>query len=123
MKKIESLIDTKNGILFHKFGKESFNHFACNQVNSIHIDKEWTVFFGSGLLTENLIKESCNAFADLNRALSASTKVEDTINLTKHEPIYTRSYTYPISASEFINKEIESLPKDGIIRKSSSSYN
>lgn len=122
LKEIEALIDIKAGILFHKTGKEQMNHFLCKQVNSIEIDNKYVP---SDLHSdfENLIRNNAIAFADPDRALPANTQVEAKINLTRQEPIYSRSYPYPISATQFINTEIENLLKDGIIRKSSSPYN
>ena len=37
-------------------------------------------------------------------------------------PIWTKQYPYPLSASEFINKEISKMLKDNIIRPSKSPY-
>ena len=45
------------------------------------------------------------------------------IKTTSNAPIYSRSYPYPMSATAFINKEIESLLSDGIIRPSYLPYN
>uniref|UniRef100_W8C8G1 RNA-directed DNA polymerase n=1 Tax=Ceratitis capitata TaxID=7213 RepID=W8C8G1_CERCA len=72
---------------------------------------------------EMLIERNQNAFANPNRALPYNTKVIARIDTQTDTPIYSKSYPYPISAAKFINKEIESLLKDGIIRKSYSPYN
>lgn len=70
-----------------------------------------------------MINNSINAFADPNRAFTYNTNVEAAIRTSTEEPIFSRSYPYPMSASEFINKEIKDLLRDGIIRKSCSPYN
>ena len=121
-KEIEALIDAKAGILFHKTEKEKINHLLCKQVNSIEIDNKYVPESFHNKF-DDLIQNNAIAFANPDRALPAYTQVEATIHLTKKEPIYSRSYPYPISATKFINTEIENLLKDGIIRKSSSPYN
>ena len=111
LQEIEGVIDTKNGFLFHKNGKEKLNHLKCQEVNLITDT------------VEKLVTKNIEAFAHPNRALPYHTSVVAKINLTTDKPVYSRSYPYPMSAAEFINAEIESLLRDNIIRKSSSQFN
>lgn len=92
------------------------------QINFHAIDKD--------LIPKNVTEEfnriisgNSDAFADPNRALPYNTSVEATIKTKTEEPSYTRSYPYPVTMSDFVNSEIESLLRDGIIRKSFSAYN
>lgn len=52
-----------------------------------------------------------------------NTAVEATIQTKKDEAVYSRPYPYPVSMADFVNNEVESLLRDGIIRKSFSPYN
>lgn len=70
-----------------------------------------------------VIRGNANAFADPNRALPYNTSVEASIQTKTEEPIYSRSYPYPVTMSDFVNGEVEALLRDGIIRKSFSGYN
>lgn len=51
------------------------------------------------------------------------TKVRATIRTTTNMPVWTKQFPYPISAKDFVNKEIDKLLKNGIIRPSYSPYN
>ena len=55
--------------------------------------------------------------------LPYNTKIKATIRTVDEEPVWSRSYPYPMSANEFVNKEIERLLAEGIIRPSRSPYN
>lgn len=70
-----------------------------------------------------MLKDNRQAFADPNRALPYNTSVEATISTKDVEPIYSKTYPYPVQMSDFVNNEIKSLLIDGIIRKSFSPYN
>lgn len=122
LKEIESKIDTTSGYLYYEGGKEKLNNVKCEQVNSIYLDKDSVPALVKNEF-DSMIKKNFKAFAEPNRALPFNTKVKAKIRTTSSEPIYTRSYPYPVSAAGFINKEIEILLKEGIIRKSNSAYN
>lgn len=55
--------------------------------------------------------------------LPFNTKVKATIRTTTNDPIWTKSYAYPMSCNTFVNGEIEKLLRSGIIRVSHSPYN
>lgn len=56
-------------------------------------------------------------------SLPYNTKIKATIRTTDEEPVWCRAYPYPMSANDFVNKEIERLLKKNIIRPSRSPYN
>lgn len=122
LREINAQINSKNGVLIHKNGEEPIKHFSCQQTNNITIDKD-SVPLKLQDKFKTMIERNINAFAEPNVRLPYNTNVQATIPTTTEEPIFSRSYPYPISASEFINEEIQNLLHDGIIRKSSSSYN
>lgn len=118
LKDIEANINTKVGLIFHKNGKEKLNFFQCQEVNMAQ-----TKTLDEPCSIKILKQRNSNAFANPNRALPYNTNVIATIDTLTDKPIYSRSYPYPISVGNFVNNEIESLLKDGIIRKSYSPYN
>lgn len=122
LKEIHAKIDIDKNLLNHIGGEEQLQLVTHKSVNAISIDNS-TVPPQIQDRFDSLISKFSDAFASPNRALPYNTKVKAKINTTNKDPIYSRSYPYPISATEFINNEIQSLLKDGIIRKSSSPYN
>lgn len=56
-------------------------------------------------------------------ALPYNTKVIAEIRTTSKTPVWTKQFPYPMSSGDFVNKEIDKLLKNGIIRPSHSSYN
>lgn len=55
--------------------------------------------------------------------LPFTTTIEATIKTKNDDPVWVKQYPYPMSDHDFVNKEIERLLKNGIIRKSCSPYN
>lgn len=134
---IKANIDIVNNYLYFSGGKEKYylssqkqvNHIPIKQENNPMKFKENNNIEISSVPSDirekftKMIFKHYDAFAQPNRALPYNTSVKATIKTTTNEPIYSRSYPYPISATEFVNKEIHSLLADGIIQKSYSPYN
>ena len=70
-----------------------------------------------------LLEKHKGAFADSNEALSLHTDIVATVRTETDEPIYSKSYPYPLTLTEFLNNEIENLLDNGIIRPFRSTYN
>lgn len=68
---------------------------------------------------ESRLMERNNA----NESLPFNTKVIVSIRTVDNEPIWSKSYPYPMSASNFVNLEINELLSKEIIRPSQSPYN
>lgn len=49
--------------------------------------------------------------------------VKAEIRTTNDNPVWTKQFPYPMSCNVYVNKEIEKLLKDGIIKTSHSPYN
>lgn len=64
-----------------------------------------------------------NLFADPDRKLTFSTVVQAEINTKDDSPVYCKSYPYPMALKPEIDRQIEELLRDGIIRPSRSAYN
>lgn len=62
-------------------------------------------------------------FADPDRKLTFTTVVQATINTINDNPVYCKTYPYPMSLKPEIDRQIEELLRDGIIRPSRSAYN
>ena len=62
-------------------------------------------------------------FAEPDEKLTYSTTVKMEIRTTNNSPIYSRSYPYPMALKSEIEKQINKLLEDGIIRPSRSPYN
>lgn len=60
---------------------------------------------------------------DANETLPYNTKVLATIRTEDEEPVWSKQYPYPMSAHNFVTKEISKLLEKGIIRPSQSPYN
>lgn len=70
------------------------------------------------------IFENCpNLFSEPNEKLTYTTTVKGEIRNTTHDPVYSKSYPYPMCLKDEIEKQINNLLEDGIIRPSKSPYN
>lgn len=70
------------------------------------------------------ILRSCpTLFSTPDIKLTFTTNVKGEIRTTTDEPIYTRSYPYPMALKAEMDKQITELLNDGIIRPSKSPYN
>ncbi|KAH8339524.1 hypothetical protein KR059_007851, partial [Drosophila kikkawai] len=58
-----------------------------------------------------------------NKKLPFNTNVVATIRTEDNEPVYSKLYPFPMGASDFVNREIKDILKNGIIRPSRSPYN
>lgn len=131
LKEINAKIDIEKNLLIYPGGQEnlqlatqkSVNTMSAQNLINIPLIDNSTIPVEVRERFHSLISKHTDAFASPNRALPYNTSLKATIKTTNEDPIYTRSYPYPISATEFINNEIRSLLQDGIIQKSCSPYN
>ena len=72
---------------------------------------------------QTLCKQYSTLFAEPNEKLTYTTTVKAEIRTTNNSPIYSRSYPYPMSLKSEVEKQINKLLEDGIIRPSRSPYN
>lgn len=122
LQKIQAKIDAGKDKLLYRKNKTPIVYQKQQQVNFMEIDKS----FIPDSIREHfnkILSTNIEAFADQNRALPYNTSVEATIATKDDNPIYSKSYPYPVRMADFVNSEIESLLRDGIIRKSFSPYN
>lgn len=60
---------------------------------------------------------------ETNPILPFTTTIEATIRTKTEEPVWTKQYPYPFSDNNFINKEINKMLENNIIKPSKSPYN
>lgn len=72
---------------------------------------------------ESLIAKYAELFEPLSIRTKIKTSVEAEINISVDGPIYTKSYPYPASMRAEVERQIEELLAEGIIRPSKSPYN
>lgn len=111
LRKVNALIDTKSFTLTYTKRShvtvENINYIVSEEIESDYrriIDKIMSV-------------------NERDDYLPFNTNVVATIRTTNQEPVWSKPYPYPMSVSNFVNSEIESLLKKGIIRPSCSPYN
>lgn len=122
LKEINAKIDFEKSFLTYPGGYQQLQLSTHTAVNILDIEKS-SVPLEYRSCFDLLISKHTNAFATPDRALPYNTSVKATIQTTTDDAVYTRSYPYPISATNFINNEIQSLLTDGIIQKSCSPFN
>lgn len=122
LKQIDGILNMGDETLNYRKNENPVTMQSSRQINFLSIDKD--------SVPENVIEDfsriitgNCNAFADPNRVLPYNTAVEATIQTKTDDAVYSRPYPYPVSMADFVNNEVESLLRDGIIRKSYSPYN
>lgn len=72
---------------------------------------------------EGLINKYKPLFGPLDGSELASTNIQAEIRTSTEEPIYTKSYPYPICMREEVERQVKELLSEGIIRPSKSPYN
>lgn len=70
-----------------------------------------------------LLKKYPKLFGDPDEKLTYTTKIKGEIRTNDNNPVYSKSYPYPMALKPIVNEEITKLLKDGIIRPSKSPYN
>ena len=119
LNEINAQIDLQNNILRFDGGQENLKYLKCKEVNSYAHSPNTSIEEKLNLL----LQKHKAAFADPNEALPYNSDVQATIRTTDQEPVYSRSYPYPLALSGFVNKEVADLLSNGIIRPSKSPYN
>jgi hypothetical protein len=71
----------------------------------------------------DLIKNCPNLFSDPEEKLTYATSVKGEIRTTSDEPVYSKSYPYPMCLKKEVEEQVSTMLSDGIIRPSKSPYN
>jgi len=101
---------------------EQLKFFDCPNVNFTNVE-EIVVPNSVKADFRKMILKGSKVFSNSNEALPLNTSVTARTRTESNEPVYSKLYSYPMLAAEFVNKEIKHLLKDGIIRPSRSQFN
>lgn len=72
---------------------------------------------------QSLCENHPNLFTDPDEKLTFTTTVKAEIKTPTDNPIYSRYYPYPMAMKDEVEKQINELLDQGIIRRSKSPYN
>lgn len=71
---------------------------------------------------KEVLERNQDVFHEPDKTLTCTTKVECVINTTDEIPVHQRVYPYPAAYTEEVNKQMNKLLQDGIIRPSRSAW-
>lgn len=114
IKKKYLLINNTTRIKIHQHTSQSVNkmEFRTNHMNETQ-----------KFQLDQTINEHPNLFTDPNKKLTFTSRVQGEIRTHLDSPIYFKSYPYPMALKSEVEKQINELLNDGIIRPSRSPYN
>ena len=123
LKQLKAVIDTANEklILENKFIIPLLQ-YKLQEINKINIRNDHLSKFQRDEL-EKILSEFQDLFQPPDKKLPFTTKVKADIRTTDGNAVYSKSYPYPQALKGEVNKQLEKLLHDGIIRASRSPYN
>ena len=122
LRQINAKIDLTKSYIFFSNGSEPLKFFKCMNVNHIHLNDDDLPNHIKNKFSQ-IIDKNYQVFADPNEALPYNTNVVATIRTRDNDPIYSKSYPYPMGVTDFVNNEIKELLDSNIIKPSRSPYN
>ena len=122
LRQIGANIDLTRGQIKFNSNTEKIKFLQCENVNHIKLAKQ-DIPENIREEFEQIMEKNSKVFADPRESLPYNTKIKGTIRTNTNDAIYSKSYPYPMGVSDFVNKEIEDLLKNKIIRPSRSPYN
>lgn len=123
LKDLKAIVDITNEKLIINFKHEiPLLQHHLQEVNQIHLRNSHLNEEEKQQLT-NLLTNFQDLFQPPDNKLSFTTKIKADIRTTDDNPIYSKSYPYPQALKQEVEKQINKLLNDGIIRPSRSPYN
>lgn len=123
LKQLEAVIHTSKIFMNLKPNiKIPLKQHVSDSVNSVNIRSSHMTPNQEKLLRD-IINGCPTLFADSNEKLTYTSRVEDEIRTSTDDPVYSKSYPYPMGLKKQIDEEINKLLEDNIIRPSRSPYN
>lgn len=122
LKSLKAIIDpAQERMIINNHEIKLLQHtFEANNIITIrdeHLDE----------VDKNKLKEILNKYQDLfqppDEKLPFTTRIEAEIRTADDSPVYGKTYPYPLSLTDEVNKQVKKLLDDGIIRPSRSPYN
>lgn len=123
MKQLNVVIDVRNDILKVNGDRQfRIKQLPAQSVNNIKIRTEH-MSENQRTIINKLAANYKTLFAEPDEKLTYSTKVVGEIRTTSDKPIHTKHYPYPISLKQEVERQLQEMLNDGIIRPSRSPYN
>lgn len=123
LRELEAVIDTSNEKLIIKNTHDiKIHQHELQEINKIQIRNDHLKDLQKKQLN-NLLAKFQDLFQPPDDKLPFTTKVTAEIRTTDNNPIYSKSYPYPQALKSEVNRQIEKLLNDGIIKPSRSPYN
>lgn len=123
LKQLNAVIDRKNNTLkISPNIKIPLKAKESKQVNSIAIKNDH-LCDGMKEKLRGLLEEYSETFGPINDSEMVETNVRAEIRTTTSDPIYTKSYPYPVNLRAEAERQISEMLANGIIRPSNSAYN
>lgn len=121
LKELGAVVDRKENVLLIK-DKIRIPLKAKMSNNSNYILTESLPIETKARINE-IIGKYKNLFGPLDDSQAATTSVQAEIKTTTSDPIYSKSYPYPAAMRDEVDRQINELLSEGIIRPSKSPYN
>lgn len=123
LKDLNAVIHTSNNYMtIHPGIRIPLKQYTSESVNSINLRTSHLTEELRGQLNQ-IIKSCPNLFSDPNMKLTYTSGVKGEIRTTTSDPVYSKSYPYPLALKNEVESQIKELLDDGIIRPSKSPYN
>lgn len=126
LKQLSAVIYTKDSyMLIGNQFRIKIKQLKSQSVNSLDIQTLLEKFQTSPQknLLLPIMQKNLSLFADPNEKLTYTTKIIAEIRTSTEEPVHSRHYPFPMSLKEEVEKQVQQLLDDGIIRPSRSPYN
>lgn len=116
LKEIKAVIDTANEILIID-GTHTIplQQYRLQEVNKINIRDNHLNQNEKGML-HDLLQEYQDLFQPPDSKLPFTSQVKATISTKNETPVYSKTYPYPQALKGEVNRQVEKLLTDGIIR-------
>lgn len=123
LKDLSAVIHTKHNFMtIQDTIRIEIKQMTSQTVNAINIRNEHRTR-KQNLYMESLTRKNQELFSEPDERLTYTAEVVGTIRTTSDTPIFTKFYPYPMALKEEVERQVEKLLEDGIIRPSRSPYN
>lgn len=123
LKQLNAVIDVKNDLLIVNGDyRVKIKQLPTQAVNNIKVRTEHMTEKQKELM-DSIIKKHAELFAEPDEKLTYTTQVEGEIRTSSDLPVYSKHYPYPASLRPEVEKQMNQLLLDGIVRPSRSPYN
>lgn len=119
---VNAVINLRSSQLSTDAGVETMEFVSCANVNFAHVNKP-NIPPSVEDKFDKIIEKRRSVFSNPDESLPYNTNVVATIRTVDNEPVYSKLYPYPPGVTDFVNKEVDELLRQGIIQPSRSPYN